>query len=200
MRAGFEIDVADLIADGFDPVMRQEDLLGFIHHEPSAAVRGYIERAHLADAMVLIFPIYWEFAPAMIKGFVDKILCPGAFYEQKSPIKMSHLMPNLRHIFMLSTMNTPNLAYRFIYGNTLKYALVNGTFKKLGFKNVVWKNHSTVKFISPKPAKNGFLEAENLLSRVWGTLRKFGCKFAVKIYKIFLKNCGLNLPKKPSRP
>lgn len=42
-------------------------------------------------------------------------------------------------------MNTPKLIYRFIYGNSLKYALIKGTFKKIGIKNVDWISFNMVK-------------------------------------------------------
>ena len=147
LKSGHEVDIIDLISDGFNPVMRSEDLLGFIKHNPAdSLVVEYINRIKQADYLVFIFPIYWELMPAMMKGFFDKVICPGAFFDyKKSGFGMYNLMSNLKKITIITTMNTPKLIYRFIYGNSLKYALVKGTFKKIGIKNVDWISFNMVK-------------------------------------------------------
>lgn len=147
LKSGHEVDIIDLISDGFNPVMRSEDLLGFIKHKPAdSLVVEYINRIKQADYLVFIFPIYWELMPAMMKGFFDKVICPGSFFDyKKSGFGMHNLMSNLKKITIITTMNTPKLIYRFIYGNTLEYALVKGTFKKIGIKNVDWISFNMVK-------------------------------------------------------
>ena len=147
LKSGHEVDIIDLISDGFNPVMRSEDLLGFIKHNPAdSLVVEYINRIKQADYLVFIFPIYWELMPAMMKGFFDKVICPGSFFGyKKSGFGMYNLMSNLKKITIITTMNTPKLIYRFIYGNALKYALVKGTFKKIGIKNVGWISFNMVK-------------------------------------------------------
>ena len=150
LKSGHEVDIIDLNSDGFNPVMRSEDLLGFIKNNPAdSLVIEYINRIKQADYLVFIFPIYWELMPAMMKGFFDKVICPGSFFNyKKSGFGMYNLMSNLKKVTIITTMNTPKLIYRFIYGNALKYALIKGTFKKIGIKNVDWISFNMVKFSS----------------------------------------------------
>lgn len=68
LKSGHEVDIIDLISDGFNPVMRSEDLLGFIKHKPAdSLVVEYVNRIKQADYLVFIFPVYWELMPAMMK-------------------------------------------------------------------------------------------------------------------------------------
>ena len=154
-----EVDVIDLDSDKFNPVMSQEDLLGFIKHKiVDEKAQDYAERIREADNLILIFPIWWELMPAMMKGFIDKVVFPGAFYEYtKSGYGMKTLVPNLKKVTVITTMNTPKLIYRLIYGNALKNALMKGTFKKAGIKNVEWISFNMVKSSSVEK-RNSWLE------------------------------------------
>lgn len=147
-----EVDVIDLDNDKFNPVMSKEDLLGFIKHNMvDEKAKDYAKRIQEADNLVLIFPIWWELMPAMMKGFIDKVVFPGSFYEYtKSGYGMETLVPNLKKVTVITTMNTPKLIYRLIYGNALKNALVKGTFKKAGIKNVEWLSFNMVKASTPE--------------------------------------------------
>lgn len=146
-KAVHEVDVIDLDKDKFDPVMTAADLLAFRDHkmiDPQA--KAYAKRLKEADHLVMVFPIWWELMPAMTKGFIDKVIFPGAAYEYtESGYGMKTLLPNLKSTTVITTMNTPKLVYRFMYGNAIKQALVKGTLKKTGMKNVKWFNFTMVK-------------------------------------------------------
>lgn len=57
-KAGWEVDDCDLNAEGFSPVLTEEERRGY-HEEPAniAPVAGYVERLRAADAMVMVFPV-----------------------------------------------------------------------------------------------------------------------------------------------
>ena len=70
------VDIIDLDADGFNPVMSRDELAAFVKKtgaiDPQA--KNYIERLKAADALIMIFPIWWELMPALTKGFIDKVI------------------------------------------------------------------------------------------------------------------------------
>lgn len=153
IKAGQEVDVIDLGADKFDPVMNEKDLKGFINHEivdPQA--KDYFNRIKDADHMVLIFPIWWSLMPAMIKGFIDKVVFPGSFYEMPDSTTMTPLLPNLK-VTIITTMNTPAEIYKTAFGNAIYNALVVGTFKQIGIKDVNWVSFNMVKDSAPQQRK-----------------------------------------------
>lgn len=83
-----------------------------------------------------------------MKGFIDKVVFPGLFYTNVSEFKMKAVSDKLKKVTVITTMNTPNLLYRIIYGSSINFALKYGTFGKLGVKSYSWINLSSVKFKS----------------------------------------------------
>ena len=78
--AGLEQDqkiyqVIDLNKDGFDPVMKEEELA--VYQSGSVLdplVLHYMSLLKVTTQLVLIFPIWWYSSPASLKGFLDKVL------------------------------------------------------------------------------------------------------------------------------
>ncbi len=129
---GGVVDLIDLEADGFDPVMHSKDMIGFLRHQAQdKQALDYIRRIKEADQLVLVFPIWWELMPAMMKGFIDKVVFPGETFDyDKSMSGMRSLLDNLQSTIIITTMNTPRSVYRWVFGDALQRALVRGTFKK----------------------------------------------------------------------
>jgi NAD(P)H dehydrogenase (quinone) len=169
-KAGGEVDLIDLNKDKFNPVMDEKDLVGFIKHEmvdPQSI--DYVNRLKAADQLVLIFPIWWELMPAIMKGFIDKVFFPGSAYEyKKSGRGMYSLFDNLKATTVISTMNTPKLIYKCIYGNAVQKALMKGTFKKLGFKKVKWFNVSMIKWSTEKKRNKWLAQLDKRFSKKIG--------------------------------
>ncbi|MGG5370882.1 NAD(P)H-dependent oxidoreductase [Enterococcus sp. AZ196] len=163
-KAGNTVDVIDLDSDNFDPVMTGADLLAFRNHEMiDWKAKEYVARIRQADHLVFIFPIWWELMPAMMKGFIDKVIFPGSTYSYtKSGYGMNTLLTNLKTATVITTMNTPKIMYSTIYGNALKKAMVKGTLKKSGFKNVHWVSFNMVKSSKEATRKKWLAKVENI--------------------------------------
>ena len=76
------VDLLDLYADGFNPVMSREERLGY-HTIPDniEPVRPYVERLLAAEALVFCYPA-WSFGPpAILKGWFDRVLLPGVAFH-----------------------------------------------------------------------------------------------------------------------
>ncbi|MDB1652956.1 NAD(P)H-dependent oxidoreductase [Enterococcus durans] len=146
-RAQGKYEVIDLDKENFHPVMTSADLLGFVKHQAVDPIAiSYAEKIKEADHLVFIFPIWWEMMPALTKGFIDKVIYPGLTYDYKeNGISMVSLLPKLKATTVITTMNTPKIMYKLTYGNALKKALIKGTFKKSGMKNVNWISLNMVK-------------------------------------------------------
>ena len=148
-KAKGDYEVIDLDKENFNPVMTSADLLEFIKHQATdPRAISYAEKMSNADHLVFIFPIWWELMPALTKGFIDKVIHPGLTYEYKeNGVSMESLLPKLKSTTVITTMNTPKIMYKLTYGNTLKKALIKGTFKKSGMKNVKWISFNMVKLV-----------------------------------------------------
>ena len=74
---GQEVVLRDLYAIGFDPVLRKDerpDRAGFARHRDVADELKLIAGA---DVLALIYPIWFGTAPAILKGYVDRVLGSG---------------------------------------------------------------------------------------------------------------------------
>lgn len=81
--AGHSAEIADLAAEGFDPRFTADDLA--VHrerHVPAADVRTEQARIDRADALVLVYPVYWWSFPGLLKGWIDRVFCNGWAYDE----------------------------------------------------------------------------------------------------------------------
>jgi NAD(P)H dehydrogenase (quinone) len=163
-KAGHEIDLIHLDNDLFNPVMSAADLKGFkdgVPHDPQ--VLNYSERLNKADHLIIMFPVWWELMPAMTKGFIDKVIFPGVAYDYDNRgrfPKMIKRWDKLKSVTVITTMNTPSLAYRLVFGNAVKKAIFTGTFWKLGFRNRKWISFNMVKFVSHQKREKWLVNLE----------------------------------------
>jgi len=76
---GHEVNFHDLYAERFDPVLPAEEV-----SETAVlpdAVRQHCEEIASADGIVVVHPNWWGQPPAILKGWVDRVLRPGAAYR-----------------------------------------------------------------------------------------------------------------------
>ncbi len=154
-RAGHDVDLVDLAADGFDPVMSREDLLAWRLQQPSQDPRvlDYQRRLLEADHLVFAFPIWWEAMPAMTKGFIDKVVAKGVHYEELRGAKgnpFRNRMSRLQGVTALTVMTTPDAAYRWWFRDPVTKILFKGAFAKIGVKNLAWHNYASVTAKTPQ--------------------------------------------------
>jgi NAD(P)H dehydrogenase (quinone) len=67
----------DLYALHFDPVLRQNERPGRGPFKPAADVNAELAAIDGASVFVLIYPIWFGTPPAMMKGYVDRVLGSG---------------------------------------------------------------------------------------------------------------------------
>ncbi len=137
-QAGHTVDRLHLDGEHFDPVMRGADLAVYAKGQSAdPAVRAYQARIDAAQQLVFIFPIWWEVMPALLKGFLDKVFTKGWAYEPARFGLKGHLS-HIQRAVVLTTMNTPKWAYRWLYGDAVQRAFVRGTLRKCGVQKVKW--------------------------------------------------------------
>lgn len=165
-EAGHSVDRLHLDSEDFDPVMRAADLAVYAKGQSAdPAVRAYQARIDAAQQLVFIFPIWWELMPALLKGFLDKVFTKGWAYEP-SRLGVSGRLGHIQRAVVVTTMNTPKWAYRWLYGNAVERSLVRGTLRKCGVEKVEWVALSPVS------------HATDAKRKAW--LNKVGAMFAAR--------------------
>lgn len=167
-KGGHTCKVINLDKDNFDPVMRAKDLKAFaelgrgiesalMNLDPT--VFRYKKKLEWADHIVMIFPIWWMSMPAMMKGFVDKVIFPGVAYEMDNGRLVSRLA-SLKQVTVISTMNTPADIYRDMFGNSLEGSLIKGTFNQIGIHDAEWISFNMVKQVGTEVREQWLADLE----------------------------------------
>lgn len=72
------VEVADLAAEGFDPRYTLADRHTYrVGGDFTPDVAAEQERLDRATDLVLVFPVYWWSAPALLKGWFDRVFVNG---------------------------------------------------------------------------------------------------------------------------
>ncbi len=106
-EAGHQVDLCDLYAEGFDPVLSAAERRGY-HDLPSNRIpcEDYIRRVEAAEALVLSYPT-WSFGlPAILKGFFDRVFVPGVSFVLQDGVARPNLT-RIRRIAGISTYGRP---------------------------------------------------------------------------------------------
>jgi NAD(P)H dehydrogenase (quinone) len=90
-------EIADLAGEGFDPCFAAADLTAFNRHAPVPPDVG-TEQARIdrADALVLVYPVYWWSFPALLKGWIDRVFTNGWAYDDTAGIGVVKKLQRLR--------------------------------------------------------------------------------------------------------
>lgn len=100
---GWEVDLCDLYAEGFDPVMGPEERRGY--HDTASntvPVQSHVDRLRAAQALVFVHPV-WNFGfPAILKGYTDRVFLPGITFR----LDEGRVKPAMTHIRRLAAVTT----------------------------------------------------------------------------------------------
>ncbi|UCR85388.1 NAD(P)H-dependent oxidoreductase [Pseudomonas chlororaphis] len=94
-------EIADLFAEAFDPRFNAADHAVHRRQEqPPADVLAEQARIDRADALVLVYPVYWWSMPALLKGWIDRVFANGwafdfSLEENRTQKKLGHLRVHL---------------------------------------------------------------------------------------------------------
>lgn len=106
--AGHDVDLLDLYAEKFDPVLSEAGRRNY--HDVSrnqAGVEQYVARLKSAEALIVQFPT-WSFGPpAMLKGFFDRLWMPGVAFDLTDPAHARPTLHNIKRIVGIVTYGRP---------------------------------------------------------------------------------------------
>lgn len=80
--AGHTTELADLHAEGFNPVWQAGDFAQDKGDPMPSDVLAEQARIERSDALCMIFPLWWWGMPSMMKGWVDRVFSWGWAYDQ----------------------------------------------------------------------------------------------------------------------
>lgn len=75
---GHEVDDLDLYADRFDPVLSPAQMRVYVDtRENTREIESHVARLRAADALALVFPVWFDGLPAIMQGYFQRVFVPG---------------------------------------------------------------------------------------------------------------------------
>ena len=122
------MDLLDLHAEGFDPVMSREERA--LYHDVDRnrdAVREHVDRLRAATALFVCFPVWNYGFPAILKGWFDRVFLPGVSFD----IVDGGVRPALCHVNRLCIATTYG-------GDRLRTALAGDPPRRVAGRQLRW--------------------------------------------------------------
>ena len=158
---GHIVDVVDLYKIKFDPV--------FFGQEPDSEVLDHRKRIEKCDVIVLIAPI-WNFRmPAIVEGWIDKVLAPPwAFKFKKLFGNYGYPIGNLKgkKAVVFCTYGSPQFAVRTFFLNMPTKRLRRGVFNICGITDVIYRRYFAVPFVEDKKRKKFLKDVESTANKI----------------------------------
>lgn len=129
---GHSVELGDLHAEGFDPRWSRVDMErdeGAVTPKDILIEQDRIDRA---DAICLVFPLYWWGMPAMTKGWVDRVWSWGWAYDQLEDPERSLQRARTGVLLVPAGARSDEMQDQG-YAAALETAWTKGTFGYFGF-------------------------------------------------------------------
>ena len=162
-RCGHDVTLRDLYAEGFDPILPGPEI-------PKGAplpgwLRSHCDDLASADGIVIVHPNWWGQPPAVLTGWIDRVVRPGVAYEFQEGDSGEGVPVGLlraKTAVILNTSNTPAAREREAFGDPLDAIWRRCVFDLCGVKDVRRRTFSVV-VTSTASERQGWLDEAEVL-------------------------------------
>jgi NAD(P)H dehydrogenase (quinone) len=133
---GVEVRVHDLLADGFDPVLRlPPGATAALPEHGVPAARRYQADVTWMDALLMVHPVWWFGPPAILKGWIDQVLVDTVAFR-RPPTGLPQPLLGGRRALLVQTYNAPRTVDRFIMKGIAETFWRRAVFLSVGIRPV----------------------------------------------------------------
>ena len=117
--AGHDVTVLDLYAEGFRVAMSADERTAYHGDEPilDPVVGLHADAVLAAEALVFVYPTWWSGLPAILKGWLERVLVPGVGFRFDEKGKVRPGLGQVRHLVGISTYGSPRWYVRLVNDN-----------------------------------------------------------------------------------
>ncbi len=138
--AGHEVVYHDLYQERFDPILPQEEIAKDAELDP--VVRQHVDEVVDTDGYLMVHPNWWGQPPAILKGWLDRVLRQGSAYEF-GPQGVNGLLSG-KSALVLTTSNTPRDEELARYGDPLENLWKACVFNFCGVQDFHRRNFESI--------------------------------------------------------
>lgn len=144
-----ETQVRDLYQLNFDPVISWTELQGANQGITPAEIREEHQLIHKADLITLVYPLWWMGFPAILKGYLDRVLSHGFAYKTEDGQSVGLLQGKKMQQFITIGSNVEKYQQLGI-DKSLRDCLVDGLFNFCGITDIQHKFFGDIHIIDDK--------------------------------------------------
>jgi putative NADPH-quinone reductase len=149
-QLGHEAILHDLNQEQFPPLLSAAELRKDAKLEP--VIARHCEEIASADGIIIVHPNWWGMPPAILKGWIDRVLRPEVAYrfvegDKGEGVPVGLLQAKAAIVF--NTTNTPDERERKIFGDPLETLWKNCVFDLCGVRKVHRRTFAVVVTSAP---------------------------------------------------
>ena len=163
-QAGHEVVFHDLYQERFDPILRHEEIEDLSRSDP--VVRQHIEQLLAADGYVIVHPNWWGQPPAMLKGWIDRVIRQGVAYEFTAE-GVNGLLKGKKAV-VFTTSNTPREDELRLFGDPLENLWKNCIFGFCGVTDFFRRNFESIILSTPQQRADWLQQVRQIIRDRFG--------------------------------
>jgi NAD(P)H dehydrogenase (quinone) len=148
---GHKVTLHDLCQEQFPPQLSTAEFQKDAKLEPEVA--RHCGEIASADGIIVVHPNWWGMPPAILKGWIDRVLRPDVAYrfvEGDTGEGVPVGLLKARAAIVFNTANTPDERERKAFGDPLETLWKNCVFDLCGVKNVQRRTFTVVVTSTPQ--------------------------------------------------
>ena len=165
---GHAVVFHDLCAEKFDPVLPRDEIPASA--PLPAAIQRHCDELVAADGIVVVHPNWWGQPPAVLKGWIDRVIRPGVAYrfvEGDAGAGVPVGLLQAQAAVVLNTSNTPETREKEAFGDPLDAIWKRCIFDLCGVRQVRRQVFNGVVTSTPEQRAAWLAEAIGLCRRVF---------------------------------
>lgn len=166
VNGGHQVLFHDLYQEGFDPVLPWPEIARGSVLDP--VVKEHCREISLAEGIIVVHPNWWGQPPAILKGWVDRVLRPGVAYrflEGDSGEGVPCGLLKARTALIFNTSNTPPQREMLAFGDPLEREWRSCIFDLCGVRRFYRRTFSVVVTSTAEERLAWLEEVEDTVSR-----------------------------------
>jgi NAD(P)H dehydrogenase (quinone) len=161
-----EVIFHDLCAERFDPLLPYEEIPKNALLDP--VVQKHCDEIAGADGIIIIHPNWWGQPPAVLKGWIDRVIRPGVAYtfvegDSGEGVPVGLLKAKTAIIF--NTSNTTETRERHVFKDPLETIWKNCIFDLCGVNNIYRRMFSIIVTSTEEQRKAWLREVEDTVNK-----------------------------------
>jgi len=156
---GHEVILHDLYAEGFDPILPDSEIGRDVQLAPT--IKQHSDELMAADGYLVVHPNWWAGPPAILKGWVDRVIRQGQAYSFGESGVIGHLTG--KTAVVITTSNTPRDVELKVFGDPLENLWKTCIFGFCGVEDFTRRNFESIVLSTPEERAEWLEETKKIV-------------------------------------